>query len=281
MLFVPIAPVALAQVHASAMGHRFDWMGSASHAPLAIKIAAALSAVMISLALVFGPSMSFDRAVTPRDSEPMRSCAIWTLLPLMALTAGSLILHPMFELRYIAPVVAGFAILIAAALSLTGCKLRNLITLAIASAFLMVAILFQMYGRPFDLWPRIAHTVEASTSPSQEVFFEAGYVMGIQQAAASDPDALVEVLPNGYLRIPFDYYFRGPNVRRALNPFRTTLARETIAQSARRHGGAWLVSHMNDDDLASELPSRDEFACDRIIHDTSVSVSLYHITARR
>jgi uncharacterized membrane protein len=281
MLFVPIAPVALAQVHTSAMGHRFDWMGSASQTPFAIKIAAALIAAIISLVLVFGPSMPFDRAVTPRDSEPMRWCAIWTLLPLLTLPAGSLILHPMFEIRYIAPVVAGFAILVAAALTFTGRKLRNLVVVAIASAFLVVAILFQMYHRPFDLWRRIARAVEASGSPSQEVFFEAGYVMGIRQAAASDPDALIEVLPDGYLRIPFDYYFRGPNVRRALNPFRTSLARETIAQSARRHHGAWLVSHMNDDDLASELPSRDEFACDRIIHDTSVSVSLYHIVARQ
>ncbi len=140
----------------------------------------------------------------------MRWCAIWTLLPLMALTAGSLILHPMFELRYIAPVVAGFAILVAAGLTFTGRKLRNRVTVAIASAFLVVAILFRMYHRPFDLWQRIARTVEASGSPSQEVFFEAGYVMGIRQAAASDPDALIEVLPNGYLRIPFDYYFRGP-----------------------------------------------------------------------
>ena len=281
MLFVPLAPVALAQVHTSALGHRFDWMGSASQTSFAIKIVAALTAATITLMVVFGPPMPFDHAeATPGDSEPMRWCAIWSLLPLMALTAGSLILHPMFEIRYIAPVVAGFAILVARALNFAGRKFRNLTAAAIASAFLIVAILFQMYHRPFDLWQRIARTVQVAGPPSQEVFFEAGYVTGIRQAAASDPDTLVEVLPNGYLRVPFDYYFRGTNVRRALNPFRAPVARETIEDSARRHDGAWLVSHMNDDDLASELPSRDEFACERIIYDPSVSVSVYHIVPR-
>ena len=108
----------------------------------------------------------------------------------------------------------------------------------------MVAILFHLYHQPFDLWRRIAGAVGALKSPSQAVFFEAGYVMGIRQAAGLDPDSLIEVLPEGYLRIPFDYYFGGPNPRRAINPFLPTLARETIAQSAQRDGGAWLVSHL-------------------------------------
>ena len=94
------------------------------------------------------------------------------------------------------------------------------------------------------------------------------------------PDSLAEVLPRGYLRIPFDYYFTGTNPRRAINPFRTATARAAIAQSARRAGGAWLVSHMNDDDLALELPAPAEFVRDRVIYDQSVSVSLYHIVAR-
>ena len=196
--------------------------------------------------------MPFDHAdANPLDdSEPMRWCAIWSILPLLALMVGSLVLHPMFEIRYIAPVAAGFAILVAAALNFAGTRIRNLATVAIASAFLIVAILFHMYHQPFELWRRIARAVGAVNSPSQTVFFEAGYVMGITQAAGLDPDSLIEVLPNGYLRIPFDYYFGGPNPRRAINPFRPALARETIAQSARRDGGAWLVSHLNDEDLA-------------------------------
>ena len=54
--------------------------------------------------------------------------------------------------------------------------------------------------------------------------------MGIGQARGLDPDSLIEVLPNGYLRIPFDYYFAGTNTRHAINPFRFAIARETIAQ---------------------------------------------------
>ena len=112
--------------------------------------------------LVFGPAMPFDHAgANPRDdSEPMRWCAIWSILPLLALMVGSLVLHPMFQIRYIAPVTAGFAILAAAALNFAGARIRNLAAVAIASAFLIVAILFQLYHRPFELWRRIARAVE-------------------------------------------------------------------------------------------------------------------------
>jgi 4-amino-4-deoxy-L-arabinose transferase-like glycosyltransferase len=290
MLLAPIAPSALAQVNASALGHRFDWIGSARQMPLAVQIGAVAVTLVGALVLVLGPSMRFDHAdANPRDdSEPMRWCAIWSMLPLLALMAGSLIFHPMFQIRYVAPVVAGGAILAAAGLGRAGArfgnkfrnKFRNLAAVALASGFLSVAILYHLYHPPYDLWRRIARAVEAGRSPSQEVFFEAGYVMGVRQARGLDPDSLVEVLPTGYLRIPFDYYFAGANPRGAINPFRFAVARATIAQSARRNGGAWLVSHLNDNDLAKELPSSDAFACDRIIYDPSVSVSLYHIVPR-
>jgi hypothetical protein len=282
MLFAPIAPSALGQVHASALGHRFDWIGSALPLPLAIKIAVALIAVLLGLALVFGPPISFDHAEGDPldDSEPMRWCAMWSLLPLLALASGSLTFHPMFEIRYIAPVVAGLAMLAAAVLNLIGRRIRNLTTAAIASTFLIVAMLFQIFHPPFDLWRRIARAVEADGPPTQAVFFEAGYVMGIRQAAGLAPDALTEVLPNGYLRIPVDYYLRAANPRRAINPFRIAAARDAIAQAARRDGGAWLVSHMSENDLAAELPSSAAFDCERVIYDPSVSVSLYHIVGR-
>ena len=273
MLFAPIAPSAMGQLHASALGHRFDWIGSAHQVPLALQMVAAVLAIMSGSFLVFGPRLRIDRD----DSEPLRWCAIWSILPLLTLLSGSLLFHPMFEIRYIAPVVAGLTMLAAAALSLLGRRITNLATAAIASAFLLVAILFQMFHARFDLWPRIARAIEARGSPAQQVFFEAGYVMGIRQAAGLDPDSLTEVLPNGYLRIPVDYYLRAANPRRAINPFRTAAARAAIAQAARRDGGAWLVSHLNDADLAAELPPREAFDCARFIYDPSVSVSLYHI----
>jgi hypothetical protein len=283
LLFAPIAPVALGQVHSSTLGHRFDWIGSAHQTPPAIKIVGTLVAVLIGLFLVFGPKLRFDHAHSDPldDSEPIRWCTIWAILPLLALATGSLFLHPMLEIRYIAPVIAGFAILAAAALNFAGARVRNLATTAIASAFLIVAVLFHIYHPPFELWRRMAREVEAANSPSQAVFFEAGYVMSLGQAAGLDPDSLIEVLPNGYLRIPFDYYFTGSNSRRAINPFRPSMARETIAESARRDGGAWLVSHLGNQDLASELPTQDGLKADRMISDDSVSVSLYHIIRQR
>jgi len=282
LLFTPLAPVALAQIHASALGHRFDWIGSARHTPLALKIAGSIVGGAIGLFLVLGPPMRFDhvRANPFDDSEPLRWCAIWSILPLMALMLGSLLLHPMFQIRYIAPVTAGFALLTAASLNFAASRIRNLAAVAIASAFLVVAVLFHLYHQPFDLWRRVASAVDAVNSPSQTVFFEAGYVMGISQATDLDPDALIQVLPDGYLRIPFDYYFAGSNPRAAINPFHPSNARENLAQAAQRDGGAWLVSHLSDEDLAAELPLRNTFYLDRIIDDTSVSVSLYHIVPR-
>jgi len=282
ILFAPMAPIALTQMQALVLGHRLDWIGSAQPGIFPSQVMGALLALTCSLVLVLGPPMPFDHApANPLDDpEPMRWCAIWSILPLLALMVGSLVLHPMFQIRYIAPVAAGFAILAAAALNFAGTKIRNLAAVAIASAFLIVAILFHLYHKPFELWRRIARAVGAVNSPSQAVFFEAGYVMGVRQAAGLDPDSLIEALPNGYLRIPFDYYFVGPNPQRAINPFRPVPARETIVQSARRDGGAWLVSHLNDEDLAAELPSRDAFDRDRIVYDESVSVSLYHIVPR-
>jgi hypothetical protein len=282
ILFAPIAPISLGQVDSSALGHRFDWIGSARQTPLAIQIGGSLVILAMGVMLLFGPAMPFDHADgNPRDhSEPLRWCATWSILPMLALAMGSLVLHPMFEIRYIAPVTAGFAILAAAALNRAATRLRNLATVAIASAFLVVTILFHLRHPPFELWRQIARDIAITASPSQEVFFESGYVMGIRQAAGLDPGSLIEVLPNGYLRIPFDYYFDGQNRRRAINPFRPALARDAIAQSARQHRGAWLVSHLDDADLDAELPSRDRFESDRLTYDASVSVSLFHIAER-
>ncbi len=277
ILFAPIAPVSFAQVHSAAVGHRFDWIGGAHQTALAVKVAGLWVAGAIGLMLLYGPALRFDRADPRDDSEPMRWCTIWSIFPILALIAGSLALHPMFELRYVAPVTAGFAILIAAMLNFAPTRIRNLTAVSLASAFLIVAILFHLYHPPFELWRQIARAVEKVHSPAQTVFFEAGYVMTVRQAGGLDADSLVEVLPAGYLRIPFDYYFDGPNLRVAINPFRPTLARETIEQSAQVNGGAWLVSHLSAADLAEELPSRDGFVRERVVHDDSVSVSLYHI----
>jgi mannosyltransferase len=277
ILFAPIAPASIAQLHSSALGHRFDWIGSAHATPLALKVSGLLVAGVITLMLLFSPALQFDRANPQDDSEPLRWCAIWSIFPPLALIVGSLALHPMFEIRYVAPVTAGCAILVASTLAFAPIRIRNLATVSTASAFLIVAILFHMFHPPFELWRRVAREVAAANSPSQAIFFEAGYVMDPNQAGRLNPDSLVEVLPAGYLRIPFDYYFNGPNPRFAINPFRPALARDTIEKSVRRDGGAWLVSHLDDTDLARELPSQDHFDRERVVYDDSVSVSLYHI----
>ena len=58
------------------------------------------------------------------------------------------------------------------------------------------------------------------------------------------------------------------------------VARVTIAQSALRDGGAWLLSHLNDEARTLELPLQDAFDRERVIYYESVSASLYHVVPR-
>ena len=62
MLFVPITPSALAQIDASALGHRFDWIGSAHHAPLAMRIGVGALALLVGAYPGVGPSLRLDHA---------------------------------------------------------------------------------------------------------------------------------------------------------------------------------------------------------------------------
>ncbi|MGH7949244.1 MAG: hypothetical protein ACREQF_08480, partial [Candidatus Binataceae bacterium] len=131
---------------------------------------------------------------------------------------------------------------------------------------------------PFTTWRDIAATVAAARSPAHPVFFEAGYVMRRADAAGHDPDSLVEVLPDGFLRVPFEYYFAGDNPRRAINPFKPGETRAVIAEAVRSSGGAWLVTHLEPAEATAQLPSNDEFSVRLVLSDGSVA--LYQVAPR-
>ncbi|MGH7949327.1 MAG: glycosyltransferase family 39 protein, partial [Candidatus Binataceae bacterium] len=120
ILFAPVAPLSFDQIYSSMTGERFAWIGPAIELPLAIKAVVGLAAVSAALVLVFGPPRAFDRPDAPvgANPEPLRWSAIWVVLPVIVLFAGSILVRPMFKLRYLAPMVAGIPILVAASLNL-------------------------------------------------------------------------------------------------------------------------------------------------------------------
>ncbi len=179
---------------------------------LITKVFGSVLGVAGGLMIVLGPSMKFDRIDSkPLDeSEPLRM--VRTTFGRFSQCSRSrwvsLLLHPMLEIQLRRTGDRGIC-----DNRFGGAQLhcdeaseprRGGDCLDILDSY---AILFHLYHPPFELWRRIAGEVVAGNSPSQTVFFEAGYVIGIRQATALNPDSLVEVLPNGYLRILFDYYF--------------------------------------------------------------------------
>src|SRR6266481_694782 len=110
-LFVPYAPVLRAQSETMISGHWLDWIGTAYEYPLWIKIAAALGAAAVAAWFVFGASPKWDR------DDTFRWLGAWTIIPGLALAAGSIAVHPMFNLRYVAPSLTTFALLIAAGIA--------------------------------------------------------------------------------------------------------------------------------------------------------------------
>ncbi len=96
-LFASYAPVARAQSETLLAGHWLDWIGTAYEHPLAVKIAAALGAAAIAGWFVFATSPKSDR------DDHLRWLGAWTIMPGLALAAGSIVLRPMYNLRYIAP----------------------------------------------------------------------------------------------------------------------------------------------------------------------------------
>ena len=77
------------------------------------------------------PLRSFSDLGAETDAdEPLRWCLAWGLLPLVALLAGSIIMRPMFHIRYLIPCVAMIALIVARVLESFGSKTRNLAVVA-------------------------------------------------------------------------------------------------------------------------------------------------------
>jgi 4-amino-4-deoxy-L-arabinose transferase-like glycosyltransferase len=249
LLFMPYLPIALTQSHQLISGHWLDWAGSRQYSPT-IRITTAVFATAAAVLMTFGP------AIERREDEPLRWLVAWSILPIAALLAGSIIMRPMFNIRYLAPSTAALAILFAGGLAIWSLKLRRLVVVGFAFACLLLVPLDYPENEP---WPQIAKIIAATDAPAQPIFFEAGFTAG-PGGGATNPG-----FPFGYYSIPFDYYFHGPNPRMTIPGYDSAAARATIASEVLAHGGGWLISWRNKG-AASELPNGRAFWITMVAH---------------
>jgi len=260
-LFIPYIPVAIQQSQGLIYGHWLDYLGPPYNYPLAAKIAAALVAAGFTLWLVLG------RAVERDADEPTRLLVAWIGLPTLAFIVGSVILHPMFNPRYLAPGMAAAALLIAASIGAWSTKWRNLLAAGFALACLIMLPFARSRPQP---WRELAAQV-ATGGSSDPVFFEAGFVSNEDTANVANGG-----FPFGYYSVPFDYYFAGANPRIAIPGFDSATARMTIEERVSAAGGGWLVSWKDSGAVNAELPDPKRF---RVVERYRIEhLAIYRIT---
>ena len=263
VLFVPYLPVAIRQSQDLIYGHSLDYLGPPYNYPLAIKVAAGLVAALVTLWLIFG------RPLEREGDEPIRLLVVWIGLPALAFIVGSVILHPMFNERYLSPGIAASSLLIAAAAGAWSIKWRNLL----AAGFALVCLIMLPFARSKPQpWRELAEKVSAGGA-SDPVFFEAGFVSN--GSTANIPNA---GFPFGYYSVPFNYYFKGPNPRIAIPGFYPSAARLTIAERVAAARGGWLVSWKDGDEVKSELPDASRFSIVETYEQPHLAI--YRITSK-
>jgi hypothetical protein len=154
-------------------------------------------------------------------------------------------MRPMFSIRYVAPSVALFTLLMARMLAGLGERSFRLSTAGIATC---LVCLLPYYPR-YDAWRDMARVV-ARGAASEPVFFESGYYGS--DASGLKPD---DGFPQGFLQVPFDRYFSGTNPRPVIDPSKQAQARLSIAQAATAANGAWLITGFDDEKAHAELPA--------------------------
>jgi uncharacterized membrane protein len=166
LLFVPFVPVAAEQTSALLFGHWLDWIG-VSHGSTVTRVLVAGLAATVLLWLSLGAPQAGEA------SELVRRCSVYAVLPLLALSAGSIVIRPMFAVRYSAPSFAVGAVILARMLDQKGPRIRNDIAFAITALF--VVLLPLSYAAQAQPWRQIAMRVAARGNPHETIFFESGF----------------------------------------------------------------------------------------------------------
>lgn len=253
LVFLPFLPLTIMQGRALLFGHWLDWLGvsqSCSAAALAAAASGAAAAVWLTLG---GRAASGNR-------ESLQQCLLYGLLPLLALAVCSLLLRPVFEIRYVSPSLAMLALVVAFGLEWGGPRVRNLGTLALGGIF--IALLPLCYAAPRDPWPAIAAQITAAATPHEPIFFEAGFFSpdsAAASAAESEARSAInrtdEGFAQGFFRVPFDYYFHRANPRGVIPGRQAAAAQRIIEAAVERAGGAWLVSAKPWPQAMAQLPT--------------------------
>lgn len=241
IVFLPFVPLAVSQSRALLFGHWMDWLGVGKASPVQrVLFGGGAAAAVLWLGLA--------GAGAGERRERLQQCLIYAFVPMVALGAGSLLIRPMFEVRYVSPSFAVLAIVVAYLLDCGGARLRNLATAGIGG--LWVGLLPLCYAAPRDPWPAIAARIAAAATPAEPIFFESGFF---------SPEGAVDAVqdggfPQGFFRVPFDYYFHRSNPRAAIPAAQPDTARRLIDAEVADAGGAWLVSARKWPDAVAELP---------------------------
>ena len=105
------------------------------------------------------------------------------------------------------------------------------------------------YRAPRDPWPAVAAKI-AAANPAEPIFFESGFFSPDGEVRSADADGF----PQGFFRVPFDYYFHRSNPRAVVPASQPATARKLIEARLGEAGGAWLVSTRKWPDAVAELP---------------------------
>ncbi len=260
-LFVPFAPLLIAQSRTLLFGHWLDWLG----ARLAFSTTMILPALPIAGAIWW---LAFGCPGAGERREGLQQCLLYGLLPMLSLLLCSVLVRPAFEVRYVCPSMGVLAIVLAYLLDCGGPRLRNLVTVGLGSFFIFLLPL--LYSAPRDPWRAIAAKVSAAAAPNEPIFFESGFF-----SADGAADGAGAGFPQGFFRVPFDYYFRGENPRAAIPGAQSAAARRIIQTAVMRAGGAWLVSAQRWSEAQSELPAGSQLRLD--YSGRFSRISLFHI----
>ncbi|MHB8383112.1 MAG: glycosyltransferase family 39 protein [Candidatus Binataceae bacterium] len=244
VLLAPYLPIASAQSRELIGGHSLDYFGAA-HYSIAAKAAAGLIGAALATWMVFGAPIETGAA------EPFRFCAMWIGLPILAFAAGSIIVRPIFQVRYVSPALAMLSVLAAGVFAAAGSWVRNAAVVAVTALMLAAALAVRLQVQP---WGAAARIVADANRPDQPIFFESGFVTPDGTPASANPG-----FPGGYYSVPFNYYFDGPNPRLTIPPYDPAAARAMIESAVERAGGAWLVTWMDDAGARAELPGPGRF----------------------
>jgi hypothetical protein len=260
--FVPYVPVAARQSKDLMYGHSLDYLGPSVNYPLFYKAALVVLAASLTLWIIYGRDLERDPA------EPLRWLVALAALPTLAFAVGTVILHPMFNPRYLSPAIAATSILIAGGLRAWSVKWRNLLAASFALLCLILAPFAKAKPQP---WRELARQVTAEGGASQPVFFESGFVS----------NGSTEGLPNagfpfGYYSVVFDYYFGRPDRNVVVPGWDPKAARELIESKVSAAGGGWLASWKNEAAVKSELPDSKNFKIATVHREPELGI--YRIT---